>query len=87
MLPERKVIVGNLASLPASYLFDSILYIDVLEQTEEGRAEPRRTSEHLKSSGLLISSRQPTRGSIVLSIRPSGLPGATCELHYGMWSC
>jgi hypothetical protein len=40
--------------LPAEQLFDTILYIDVLEHIEDDRAEALRASEHLAPLGKLI---------------------------------
>jgi phospholipid N-methyltransferase len=46
--------VDTIAGLDDERMFDSILYIDVIEHIEDHRAELRRASKHLKSGGYLI---------------------------------
>lgn len=45
---------GTLASLDSNELFDSILYIDVLEHIEDDQSEIQRAEAHLNSGGYLI---------------------------------
>lgn len=45
---------GTLEALAPSEIFDTILYIDVLEHIEDDRAELRRASGHLAAGGHLI---------------------------------
>ncbi len=49
-----EVQVGTLADLPADALFDTILYIDVLEHIEDDRAEMARAAAHLAPGGRVI---------------------------------
>jgi SAM-dependent methyltransferase len=46
--------VGTLAELDAADLFDSLLYIDVLEHIENDRAELVQAASHLRPGGKLI---------------------------------
>lgn len=46
--------VGTVADLPANDLYDSILYIDVLEHIADDRAEMDRAAAHLLPHGKLI---------------------------------
>jgi SAM-dependent methyltransferase len=46
--------VGTVSSLDAGQLFDSIVYIDVLEHIEDDARELREASLHLNSGGRLI---------------------------------
>ena len=48
------VVVGTLANLPENSLFDTILYIDVLEHIEDDRAELARAATRLKPGGRLF---------------------------------
>lgn len=45
---------GVVADLPAEALFDTILYIDVLEHIEDDSAELARAAEHLRPGGRVI---------------------------------
>jgi len=45
---------GTMASIEASWRFDTILYIDVLEHIEDDAAELRRASAHLRAGGRLV---------------------------------
>jgi SAM-dependent methyltransferase len=45
---------GTLAELPANKVFDTILYIDVLEHIERDREETQKAAAHLKPGGSLI---------------------------------
>src|SRR5690349_9501746 len=45
--PQPTVRVGTVADLESDALFDSVLYIDVLEHIEDHRGELKRASEHL----------------------------------------
>ena len=45
---------GMLAALPTAELFDTILYIDVLEHIEDDAEELRRAAAHLKRGGRLV---------------------------------
>ena len=47
-------IVATLADLEPEVLFDTILYIDVLEHIEQDKAEVERAAAHLKPGGHLI---------------------------------
>jgi len=49
-----KVQVATLADLPADDLFDTILYIDVLEHIEDDRQEMQRAAAHLKPGGRVL---------------------------------
>jgi SAM-dependent methyltransferase len=49
-----EVRVGTLADLPADDLFDTVLYIDVLEHIEDDRAEMARAAAHLAPGGRVI---------------------------------
>ena len=52
LVPE--VVVGTLESLSADDLFDTVLYIDVLEHIEDDRAEMVRAAARLRTGGRLI---------------------------------
>lgn len=52
--PKTSVFVGTLANLPAGELFDSILYIDVIEHIEDDAAELSLAANHLAPGGHLI---------------------------------
>jgi len=45
---------GNLAELPASELFNCILYLDVLEHVVDDRAELVRARDHLRPGGAIV---------------------------------
>lgn len=45
---------GTLEKMPATELFDTILYIDVLEHIEDDGAELKRAAVHLKRGGRLV---------------------------------
>ncbi|MGE3805099.1 MAG: class I SAM-dependent methyltransferase [Gemmataceae bacterium] len=45
---------GILADLPADQVFDTILYVDVLEHIEDDRAEMELAAQHLKPGGRLV---------------------------------
>jgi SAM-dependent methyltransferase len=45
---------GTLEKLPSTELFDTILYIDVLEHIENDHAELKRAAAHLKRGGRLV---------------------------------
>ena len=49
-----QVTTGTLADVPAGALFDTILYIDVLEHIENDRAEMLAAAQHLSPRGHLI---------------------------------
>jgi protein-L-isoaspartate O-methyltransferase len=49
-----QVVAGNLQALSPSQLFDSILYVDVLEHIKHDRAELARAAAHLSPGGHLI---------------------------------
>lgn len=54
-LPEQcEVRVGTLASVPPDEMFDSILYLDVLEHIEDDRGEVLHALRHLRPGGHLI---------------------------------
>src|SRR5262249_53136043 len=49
-----QVVVGALSQIPPSSLFDTILYIDVLEHIEDDRGELEQAAGHLKPGGHLV---------------------------------
>jgi SAM-dependent methyltransferase len=49
-----EVINGTITSLGSDYMFDTILYIDVLEHIEDDKEELKKASSHLKPGGHLI---------------------------------
>jgi SAM-dependent methyltransferase len=51
---QCEIRVGTLADLADTEVFDSILYIDVLEHIADDRAEFQRAVRHLAKSGFLI---------------------------------
>jgi len=54
-------VTGILNNLTADPLFDSILYVDVIEHIEDDAAEIRRAASHLAKDGhlaVLCSARQ-----------------------------
>jgi SAM-dependent methyltransferase len=53
-LPPVEVAVGTLAALPAGRLFDTILYIDVLEHIEDDRGELAAAAARLAPGGRLV---------------------------------
>ena len=53
-LTNCEVIVGTLSDLGPGELFDSILYMDVLEHIEGDAAELARAALHLKPNGTLV---------------------------------
>jgi hypothetical protein len=54
-LPGRcRVMVGTLDQVPPDLLFDTILYIDVLEHIADDRGELVRAAAHLKPGGHLV---------------------------------
>jgi hypothetical protein len=53
-IPNCTVSNGTLGSLEKQQLFDSILYIDVLEHIEDDQKEAYNASCHLKSGGNLV---------------------------------
>ena len=53
-LPGVEARPATLADIPADRLFDSILYIDVLEHIEDDRGETARAAAHLRPGGKLI---------------------------------
>ncbi|MGB9624989.1 MAG: class I SAM-dependent methyltransferase, partial [Phycisphaerae bacterium] len=54
-LPVRaEVVVGTTADLPPRRLFDSILYIDVLEHIQDDAGELRTAAGHLAAGGSLV---------------------------------
>ena len=52
LVPE--IHAGTLSSLTRDRLFDTILYIDVLEHIEDDRAELVRAGQHLREGGHLV---------------------------------
>ncbi len=53
--PARyQVVCGTLENLPAADLFDTIVYIDVIEHIEDDAAELRRAVAHLKPGGRAV---------------------------------
>jgi 2-polyprenyl-3-methyl-5-hydroxy-6-metoxy-1,4-benzoquinol methylase len=48
--------VGTIDDIPATQLFDSILYIDVLEHIKRDREELGRAAQHLAEGGRIMSS-------------------------------
>jgi len=51
---NHEVINGTITSLGSAYMFDTILYIDVLEHIEDDKEELNKASCHLKPGGNLI---------------------------------
>ncbi len=49
-----EIVVGTTGDLTPTRLFDTILYIDVLEHIEEDAAELRTAAQHLRPGGHLI---------------------------------
>jgi SAM-dependent methyltransferase len=49
-----QVVVGTLEEVPPPSLFDTLLYIDVLEHIENDRDEVERAAAHLKPGGYLV---------------------------------
>jgi SAM-dependent methyltransferase len=49
-----EVINGTIKSLSEEQMFDTIIYIDVLEHIEKDKEEIKKVSEHLKPGGYLI---------------------------------
>lgn len=52
--PPYETICGTLRTLDAQRLFDTILYVDVLEHIEDDREELRLASAHLRPHGRLV---------------------------------
>ena len=52
--PNSETCIGVVSSLPAQEMFDTILYIDVLEHIEDDRGELARAAEHLEPGGNII---------------------------------
>ena len=48
------IIIGIIAALPSDLMYDTILYIDVLEHIEDDSAELRNACKHLSFGGRLI---------------------------------
>lgn len=46
--------LGTLANLSSEELFDSIIYMDVLEHIQDDRSEVKLATKHLKNNGFLI---------------------------------
>jgi SAM-dependent methyltransferase len=54
-LPEIcQIVIGTLGEVPPSTLFDTVLYIDVLEHIEGDRGELEHAAAHLKPGGHLV---------------------------------
>lgn len=49
-----EVINGTITSLDRGYMFDTILYIDVLEHIEDDKEELKKAAKHLNPGGNLI---------------------------------
>ena len=71
------VIVGTLADLAGNALFDSIVYIDVLEHIEDDRGEVQLAFNHLASGGDSSSCPQPINGCSHPSMTPSATSDGT----------
>lgn len=55
ILPDSiETLHGTIGEIPSSRLFDSILYIDVLEHIEDDKGELMNACSHLEKSGRLI---------------------------------
>jgi SAM-dependent methyltransferase len=52
--PRCEIQVGTLRDLPPARLFDTILYIDVLEHIEDDRAEIRNAIDRLRPGGHVV---------------------------------
>ena len=53
-LPNCEVLVGTLVALEPQRLFDSVLYMDVLEHIENDAGELARAAEHLRPGGHVV---------------------------------
>lgn len=51
---KYEAVNGTITSLGSDYMFDTILYIDVLEHIEDDKEELNKASCHLKPGGYLI---------------------------------
>src|SRR5262249_6512572 len=49
-----RVVTSALEQMPPASLFDTLLYIDVLEHIEDDRAELKRAAAHVKPGGFLV---------------------------------
>ena len=52
--PRATCVVGTTSDLPADRLFDTILYLDVLEHIHDDAAELRRAAVHLTPAGKVV---------------------------------
>jgi SAM-dependent methyltransferase len=52
--PVVQVLTGTLEAVEPDQLFDTILYIDVLEHVEDDAGETRRAATHLRAGGFLV---------------------------------
>lgn len=53
-IPEVEVVTGVLTDLPPDRLFDSIIYIDVIEHIKDDRFEIHNAAAHMRPGGHLI---------------------------------
>jgi protein-L-isoaspartate O-methyltransferase len=51
---QIKIMIGTVANLPKLRLFDSIIYIDVLEHIENDVMELETVTKHLRPNGVLV---------------------------------
>lgn len=54
VVPRPEILTGGLEALAPSRLFDTVLYIDVLEHIEDDGGELVRASRHLDAGGALV---------------------------------
>lgn len=52
--PRVRVVVGTLDAIAATELYDTILYLDVLEHIEDDAKELRQAAAHLTATGWLV---------------------------------
>ena len=51
---KANIFIGKVSDLPEENVYDTILYIDVLEHIEDDKEELRRVVSHLRDSGRLV---------------------------------
>lgn len=54
LVKQCEILTGTLVNLEPGQLFDTIIFIDVLEHIEEDRAEIEIATDHLKEDGRII---------------------------------
>ena len=80
--PELPVVTGTLEQIPPPSLFDTLLYIDVLEHIEDDRGELEQAAAHLSPAATWSCWDRPIPGSFLPSTGPlattGGIPGRRC---------